>query len=203
MNKTMLCAAVLLAFAAFPAAELPAQMPDGDAQPGEDVMSLAAVGGGFYSANELSEGTEFENTESYGAMASFWTHRNIGLRASVLWASPTVLSTEENALANEDPTVWNYSGDVLLRMPMTATDQVSWFPYIVGGIGAKTYDFQTLETGTDLAGNVGAGLELRFGETGRFGITTEVRDYLSSFDRLGFDETQNDVIWTGGLTMNF
>lgn len=203
MKKTMLIAGVLVAFVALPATKLSAQVMGRDSRPGNDVLSVNVVGGGFFSADNLAPGTEFKNTGSVGGSVTYWAHTNVGLRADLLWAGPTVRAAQDSPLAGEDPNVWHYSGDVVLRMPLTGTSRMSWFPYIVGGVGAKTYDFQTLATATDFAGNVGAGLELRFGETGRIGINTEIRDAISNFKTAGYDQTLNDVVWTGGLTLNY
>src|SRR6266850_1819550 len=51
-----------------------------------------------------------------------------------------------------------------------------------------------------LAGSFGAGVEYSFG---RWGIRAEGRDYVYRFDRLGFDRTQHDIAWQGGITASF
>ncbi len=176
----------------------------GDAHPGADVLSLNLYGGGFFSASSFAGGAQFEDTGTFGAAATFWATQNLGVRGNVLWYSHALTPGDEDiALIGEDPDVFHYSGDVVLRMPMPAMENVSWFPYILGGIGGKTYDFDTLGTETDFAGNVGLGLEARFGDEGRWGIHTEVRDFISNFDVAGVDETLHDIVWTGGFSINF
>src|SRR5438874_1926503 len=55
-------------------------------------------------------------------------------------------------------------------------------------------------TNLNPAGTFGAGLEYRFG---RVGIRAEGRDFVYKFDRYGFDKTQHDIAWQGGLTLTF
>ena len=164
----------------------------------------ASTEGGHFSASSLAADTDFDDAGTIGGTVSFWFHENVGVRANTLWAPTDIVALQaDNVLAGEDPNVWHDSGEVLLRLPLPAGDQMTWFPYAVAGIGGKTYDFETLGTETDFTGNFGAGVELRFGDLGRWGIHTEVRDFISNFDRLGFDETLHDVVWTGGISLNF
>ncbi|MBI3983312.1 MAG: hypothetical protein HY337_10380 [Gemmatimonadetes bacterium] len=50
------------------------------------------------------------------------------------------------------------------------------------------------------AGNFGAGIEYRYR---RLGFRAEGRDFIYEFQRFGFDNTQHDVVWEGGLTVSF
>jgi len=206
MKNSIMYIAAAIALAAFVTGELSAQQLGGG-HPGGDRFSVNVHGGGFFATSSLGAATEFDDTGTVGGNATLWLHRNVGVRASVLWAQPDVIDervfTQTNSsIAREDPDVWLYSGDLVLRLPL-AGGNFTWFPYAVGGFGGKTYDFATLSSATDFAGNFGAGVELRFGHSGRWGINTEVRDFVSSFDRLGFDETLHDVIWTGGISLTF
>lgn len=204
MNKKMLSALVVAAFLAVPTAELTGQVMQRESQPGMDVFSINVNGGGFFPLSTLGGDNEFDDAGSVGGALTYWFHNNAGVRANFLWASTDFVGLEDSPLQGEDPDVYHYSGDVLLRLPLPGPEVVdSWFPYIVGGIGGKTYDFQTLTTDTDVTGNFGVGVEFRFGEMSRWGINTEVRDFVSNFDRQGIDRTQNDLVWTGGLTLNF
>src|SRR5439155_137452 len=74
-------------------------------------------------------------------------------------------------------------------------------PYVLGGVGAiSVHQLGADSTWSKFAGNFGAGLEYRFG---RVGIRAEGRDFVYTFDRYGFDKTQHDVAWQGGLTLSF
>lgn len=130
-----------------------------------------------------------------------WLHRYVGIRASVVWAQTDVSGPASADVTGVDPNVWAYSGDVVLRVPIDARS--GWIvPYIVGGLGAKTYDFDGVDTETELAVSFGGGVEYRF-PSSRWGVNLEARDYVSSFELYGIDETQHDLVWTGGITLSF
>ena len=73
-------------------------------------------------------------------------------------------------------------------------------PYVLGGAGGISVHQLGSDTWTKVGGNVGAGLEYRFG---RWGVRAEGRDYVYKFDRYGFDRTQHEVAWQGGVTVSF
>src|SRR2546423_785563 len=77
----------------------------------------------------------------------------------------------------------------------------SLYPYVVGGVGAiSVHQLGASDTWSKFAGNFGAGLEYRFG---RVGLRAEGRDFVYKFDRYGFDKTQHDIAWQGGVTLSF
>ena len=93
-----------------------------------------------------------------------------------------------------------YDGDIVLRYPVT-TGTSTFVPYVVGGAGAiSVHQLGSDSTWTKFAGNFGAGLEYRLG---RVGVRAEGRDYVYKFDRYGFDKTQHDIAWQGGVTVSF
>src|SRR6266487_1195736 len=70
-------------------------------------------------------------------------------------------------------------------------------PRSLGGAGAiSVHQLGADSTWCKFAGNFGAGLEYRFG---RVGLRAEGRDVVYKFDRYGFDKTQHDIAWQGGL----
>lgn len=169
--------------------------------PAADRLTIGLYGGGYTPASTLMPGVEFENSGTVGGTLTLWLHPLLGVRGNVLYARTNVSLGGPASLAGEDPNVWAYSGDLLLRHPKPiGTGHGMWFPYLVGGLGGKTYDFDQQRRETDLAGNYGAGVEFR---NGRWGVQAEVRDIVSNFDRLGVDKTQHDVVWTAGLTWTF
>lgn len=168
---------------------------------GNDIVTLNLYGGGFSPSSSLTPGSDFRNSGTAGGAATLWLHRNVGVRANLLYARTSASPGVPEALAGERPDIWAYGGDLVLRMPLPAGNgRDSWAPYLVGGLGGKTYDFDELGTETDFAGQFGAGIEYRLG---RWGIQAEVRDLVSNFDRFGVDKTQHDIVWTGGLTFSF
>jgi len=88
----------------------------------------------------------------------------------------------------------------VLRYPVAAGTG-TFIPYLLGGAGAiSVHQLDSDSTWTKFAGNFGAGLEYRFG---RVGVRAEGRDFVYKFDRNGFDKTQHDVAWQGGVTVSF
>ena len=70
---------------------------------------------------------------------------------------------------------------------------------VYAGTTLRVFDTKAA-TWTKFGGNVGAGFEYRFG---RWGVRAEGRDYVYKFDRYGFDKTQHEVAWQGGVTVSF
>ena len=168
--------------------------------PGQDIITLNVIGGGFSPASDLGGG-QFDATGTLGGTVGVWLHRYVGIRAAVVWAQTDVSGPVSADVTGVDPNVWAYSGDVVVRALISA--QSGWIiPYVVGGLGAKTYDFKGVETETEFAGSFGAGVEYRF-PSSRWGINLEARDYVSNFEFYGIDETQHDVVWTAGITLSF
>jgi hypothetical protein len=178
-----------------------AQVPYIDGGAGNDLVTLNVFGGGYSPSSSLQPGSEFGSSGSVGAAATLWIHRNFGLRANVLYARTDASAGAPDPLTGEKPDIWTYSGDLLARLPIAIGNGRDFvIPYLVGGLGGKTYNFDELDTATDFAGNLGAGLEYRFA---RWGVQAEVRDVISSFDRFGVEKTQHDIVWTGGITLSF
>ena len=95
---------------------------------------------------------------------------------------------------------FTYDADLVLRYP-TASGSATVIPYVLGGAGAiSVHELGSDSTWTKFAGNFGAGLEYRFG---RVGVRAEGRDVVYKFDRYGFDKTQHDIAWQGGVTLSF
>lgn len=169
---------------------------------GSDIVTINLYGGGFAPTASLAAESEFDDSGTVGGAATVWLHRYVGLRANLLYAKTDAPAGVPAPLGGESPNVWAYSGDVVLRLPLTVGSGSTWFPYVVGGAGAKTYDFEEeeMETETDFAGNFGGGIEYRIK---RVGLQAEVRDIVSSFERFDIDEIQHDVVWTAGITLSF
>lgn len=203
--KRILTTGVAVLFGLATAGAASAQQMDDDDYEDEmvDGFSVAALGGGLSPAADVGDG-DFDASGSGGLEATAWLGDHVGLRATGLYAATDAAPQIPPVLEGEDPNVFLYSGDVVLRYPIDvmATDGFLQ-PYLVGGLGAKTYDFETIDTETDLAGNVGAGVEYRVGDEGRWGLLVEARDYISEFDQLGVEDTQHDIAWTAGVSLNF
>jgi hypothetical protein len=127
-----------------------------------------------------------------------WLHQNVGIRASGSWAQDSLRGAVITGRGKFNK--FNYNADVVLRYPIEA-GSATLTPYLLGGAGAiSVHQLAASDTWTKFAGNFGAGLEYRFGAVG---LRAEGRDYVYKFDRYGFNKTQHDIAWQGGLTLTF
>jgi len=91
-----------------------------------------------------------------------------------------------------------YGGDVQLRYPTTS----GFAPYLLVGAGAVTIDNAdngALASFTKFAGKGGLGVEY-VPPGSKVGFFAQGSSYLYNYDRDGFDKTQVDLLWTGGLS---
>jgi len=91
-----------------------------------------------------------------------------------------------------------YGGDVQLRYPTVS----GFAPYVVLGAGAVTIDDKdnpAFDRFTKFAGKGGVGLEYALPRSD-FALFAQGNSYIYKFDRNGFDKTQVDLLWTGGLS---
>jgi hypothetical protein len=166
---------------------------------GEQWTAAAAFGGLSGAANLNNAGTaDWRLGWAASVNATYWVHSLIGLRASGNWAQDSVRSA--TLVGRGKFNKFAYDADIVLRYPLAAgTGTV--IPYVLGGAGAiSVHQLDSDSTWTKFAGNFGAGLEYRFG---RLGLRAEGRDYVYKFDRYGFDKTQHDIAWQGGVTLSF
>ena len=127
-----------------------------------------------------------------------WLERHVGIRASGSWAQDSIRGTPLTGRGKFNK--FTYDADLVLRYPIEA-GSATLTPYLLGGAGAiSVHQLGADSTWSKFAGNFGAGLEYRFG---RVGVRAEGRDYVYTFDRYGFDKTQHDIAWQGGLTLSF
>ena len=110
-------------------------------------------------------------------------------------------SAGSTAFAGQRFNHYFYGGDVQLRYPTTG----GFAPYLLAGAGAVTIDNKddaTPNKTTKFAGKGGLGVEYVFPGNG-FGLFAQGASYVYKFDRGGFNKTQFDVLWTGGLSYRF
>lgn len=201
MMKALRMPAMLMALGVLTASAGHAQVAGPPGAAGNDVATLNLYAGGYSPTSSLVDGSEFRSSGTVGGSITVWVHPLVGVRANLLYAQTDVSGEAPEPLAGEIPNIWAYSGDLVLRLPRAmGTGRDTWFPYLVGGLGAKTYDFDELDSETNFAGSFGAGVEYRFA---RWGIQAEVRDVVSRFDQFDVDRTQHDVVWTAGATLSF
>ena len=185
----------LVAGAVAPAA---AQAPT--ANPLADRFSLSASFGGLSGAANLNPAgsADFRLGWAGSVDASYWVVPRVGLRASGTWAQDSLRGAAVTGRGTFNK--FAYDAGVVLRYPLSA-GAGTFIPYVLGGAGAiSVHQLGSDSTWTKFAGNFGGGIEYRFS---RIGVRVEGRDYVYKFDRYGFDQTQHDIAWQGGVTVSF
>jgi len=165
-----------------------------------DRFTLGGSFGGLSGAANLnSAGTADWRLGWIGSIdGTVWLQRNVGIRASGSWAQDSLRGAALPGRGKFNK--FSYDAALVLRYPMQA-GSATISPYVLGGAGAiSVHQLGASDTWTKFAGNFGAGLEYRFG---RIGLRAEGRDFVYKFDRFGFDKTQHDIAWQGGLTLAF
>src|SRR5213593_1710582 len=166
---------------------------------GERVTAAAAFGGLSGAANLNDAGSADWRLGWAGSVdAAYWILPRVGIRASGTWAQD---SLGGGAIAGRGKfNKFAYDADIVLRYPVAAGSSTI-VPYVLGGAGAiSLHQLDSDSTWTKFAGNYGAGIEFRLS---RVGFRVEGRDYVYKFDRYGFDKTQHDIAWQGGVTVSF
>ncbi|HYX83101.1 MAG TPA: hypothetical protein VE714_11955 [Gemmatimonadales bacterium] len=165
-----------------------------------DRFSLAAAFGGLSGAANLDPtGTADFRLGWAGSLdASYWVLPRVGLRVSGTWAQDSLRGAAIGGRGKFNK--FAYDAGVVLRYPLAA-GAGTFTPYVLGGAGAiSVHQLGADSTWTKFAGNFGGGIEYRFS---RFGVRAEGRDYVYKFDRYGYDKTQHDIAWQGGVTVSF
>jgi hypothetical protein len=159
-------------------------------------------------------GTSVSNAPSllYGAQAALSLAPNVSLvgnlgytqsniRAGVPFLGGVNLASSSMLL---------YDGDLQLDVPLASTSSVSLVPFLQGGVGGMHYNISQsfLNTSaTNLAGNVGAGVDLALGKG--MALRLLAKDYFGKFDfqqATGFDlsnQTTQNFAFTAGVRLDF
>ena len=197
MSRRSLSVSLTLAALALTPAVLHAQAP---ANALGDRATLAVGFGGLSGAADLNDaGTANWRLGWAGSVnGTYWVIPNVGLRAGGSWAQDSLESSGVSGRGKFNK--FTYDADVVLRYPLRAGSG-SVVGYLLAGAGAiSVHQLESDSTWTKFAGNFGAGIEYRFS---RIGVRAEGRDYVYKFDRYGFDKTQHDIAWQGGVTVSF
>jgi hypothetical protein len=196
MSRRSLSLSVTLAALVLTPAVVHAQYPN----PINDRFTVAAAFGGLSGAANLNPtGTaDWRLGWSGSADASYWVLERVGLRVSGTWAQDSLQGGSFTGRGKFNK--FTYDAGIVLRYPVAAGAS-TLVPYVLGGAGAiSVHQLASDSTWTKFAGNFGAGIEYRFG---RVGVRAEGRDYVYKFDRYGFEKTQHDIAWQGGVTVSF
>jgi opacity protein-like surface antigen len=160
-----------------------------------------ANGGGNSSLTDLDEAgtTSLQTGWTAGGGVGWQFNRYIAVRGTFDYAQADLEGP--GAINSQSLDHYFYGGDVQLRYPTAS----GFAPYLLLGAGAVTIDNPdnvTFDRFTKFAGKGGVGLEYVLPRS-NFGLFAQAQSYIYEFDRNGFDKTQADLLWTGGLTYRF
>lgn len=222
MSRFLFIGVVALAFGmagpAFPQqVEVDADYDDDDSPTGQPMVFLQ--GGGHNTLRELVD----DNDDDFDVSSDFDSGFNVGgglgvqffrwaaLRATYTFARSQGAGDGFSPLAGNYFNRHYYGADLLFR----ADTAGGFTPYVTLGGGAVTIspdDDSVLFSGDGLrisnerwtkpAGRVGIGFEFQIPNTG-LGLFAEGSGWVYEWDRYGFDRTQVDANWGGGLTYRF
>lgn len=155
-------------------------------------------GGGNSSLTDLNDaGTASLKTGwTAGGGAGVQLNRYVAVRGTFDYAQADGKSA--TPFAGQSLKHYFYGGDVQLRYPTPS----GLAPYVLLGAGAVTIDNTddpTFNRFTKFAGKGGVGLEYVL-PSSDFGLFAQASSYVYKFDRNGFDKTQADLLWTGGVS---
>jgi len=177
---------------------------------------LFAMGGGTSSIRDLDEASSstFDTGYNVGGGLGIQLTRGVALRASYTFSRATASASSTSffsPVAGNDFDRHYYGADLQFR----AYSDSGLSPYFFVGGGAVTVhptnnaiilspagaQFAN-DSCTKAAGRAGIGLEYQFPNSG-FGLYAEGAGWVYSWDRYGFNRTQVDSNWGGGITYRF
>jgi opacity protein-like surface antigen len=177
---------------------------------------LFVMGGGNNSLRDLDEASSsnFNTGYNVGGGVGVQLSRGVALRASYTFSRATAQSTSSaffSPVAGNDFDRHYYGADLQFR----AANDSGFSPYLFVGGGAVTVSpannaLILSPTGAQFANDsftkpaarAGIGLEYQFPNSG-FGIYAEGSGWAYKWDRYGFDRTQVDTNWGGGISYRF
>ncbi len=159
-------------------------------------------GGGISALADLNDpGTaDFKTGFNTGGGVAYRVSRHVAVRGIFTYARATARDPQAAAF---DGTKFNrlfYGGDVQLRLPFGS----GVAPYVFAGGGAVTVDPSGSATASFTKGAGRAGLGVNYDLPGiPVSLFSEGAGWIYKWDRLGYDKTQFDVTWSGGVSYSF
>lgn len=196
MKKTILC--VTAALALFLQPGMSAAQGWEAAPLGEDLGTIAIHFGQVMPTTTFEDGSTHESGFSFGASASWWAFRYLGLRASAFRAETNGIEGDQfSAVAEYDPVVYIYGVELAARYPMQ-TGNIGWAPYVALGPAGKSYRWaiDTPRHGdTDWGWNGTVGLDIRPTASGNIGVLLEARNHRSQYKWHGLQEGSDEPVY--------
>jgi opacity protein-like surface antigen len=159
---------------------------------------LFANGGGNNSLTDLNDAgtTSLKTGWTAGGGVGVQINRYVALRGTFDFTQAK--GDDGTSISGQQLNHYFYGGDLQLRYPTPS----GLAPYVLLGAGAVTIDNPdnaAFNRFTKFAGKGGVGLEYTIPRS-NFGLYAQASSYVYQFDRNGFDKTQADLLWTGGLS---
>jgi opacity protein-like surface antigen len=231
MRHLLLTGAVILTFGLFAATALADEVninvqADGETrvdidEEGEDVAGqpmLFVNGGGSNTLRDLDEARQADFDTGYNVGGGIGIQLTPGVALRGVYTYSRAQGEDSLGVPFLSPVAgahFNrhyYGADLQFR----AMNDSGFTPYIFAGGGAVTVDPDdssvllspdgstsfTTESFTKPAGRFGLGFEYQVPNTG-FGLYAEGSGWVYNWDRYGFDRTQVDTNWGGGLSYRF
>ena len=167
---------------------------------------MFAQGGGFSPLTHLDElgSTDFKTGYNVGGGVAYQVNRYVAVRGNFTFARAEARYAGAGTINDIAGTKFNrflYDADVQLRYPLKGGAA----PYVFVGGGAVTVKQDVTPeqpSFTKGAGKVGVGLSYLIPRS-NVGLYVEGAGWLYTWDRNGFDKTQFDTTWSGGISYRF
>jgi len=168
-------------------------------------LVLSVQGGGFSPLAHLDEpgNVDFKTGYNVGGGLAYQFNRHVAIRGNFTFARAEGRDIS-GGLTSIGGTKFNrflYDADVQLRAPLSGGAT----PYLFVGGGAVTIKPDVTPSQASFtkgAGKVGVGLNYQIPRS-NLGVYVEGTGWLYKWDRYGFDKTQFDTTWSGGISYRF
>ena len=169
-------------------------------------LGLHVQGGGYSSLAHLddSETVDFKTGFNMGGGLAYQFNRYFALRGNFTFARAEARANDVSIATPIAGTKFDrfiYDGDLQFRYPF----RIGIAPYVFaggGGITTKQHDTQNSDSFTKGAGKFGAGVSYQVPKS-RVGLYLEAATWAYKWNQYGFDKTQFDLSWSGGIAYAF
>jgi len=155
--------------------------------------------GGYSAVSDLNDdgSVDFKTGYDVGGGLGVMANQYVAVRGDFDFARSAINAT--GTLSDLHVNRYFVGGDVAVRYPFST----GLAPYVFGGAGAIRIDDRNDNAGFDAftkgAGRFGIGLNYDIKSTG-LALFSEGTGLVYKFDKGGFDKTQFDIGWHGGLS---
>ena len=169
-------------------------------------LGLHFQGGGYSPLAHLddSEDVDFKTGFNVGGGLAYQFNRYFALRGNFTWARAEARDQGASPLTPIAGIKFDrfiYDADVQVRYPFSFG--ISPYAFVGGGgITTKQHDTNIDDSETKGAGKFGLGVSYQVPRS-RVALYLEAATWVYKWEQYGFDKTQYDVSWSGGLSYAF